>query len=507
MNEPRVSTARTASRFICRCGLVALVAALASVIAPVVPASTASARAASIEPVPTGVAAFVGMATDGPLDVPVLVSSFTEFKEIFGESGQGLPNPYLPPSAAAFFLNGGEQLWVVRVADDHDGTVIGVDGGWPGARTGLQAVRDIDEVSVVAAPGVTSFAVQSAMIDLCEELGDRMALLDPSSTDDVNAVLAQRAMLDAPMGDATFYFPWVEAAPMGTSMVLPPSAFAAGAFASVAPPVAPVGTIVSATDVSYRLTTQQTDVLTQAGINAIRYFTGPDVRIWGARTLSSDPEWKYVAIRRVGLFLLESIYEGTEWAVFEDNDETLWNELRAATEDFLFGLFQQGWFQGSSPSEAFFVRCDRTTMTQQDIDEGRTILTLGFAPVRPAEFLILQVVHERATSSVPTDLVRLPGGIVATPNPSHGEVVLRLEGQSSAQGVDTEPGRFRVFDAAGRQVRDLSTDGPSAGGPAITSGLEWDGRDAFGRRVPSGTYYVRFDAPYASYGAKLLMVR
>ncbi|MCB9464657.1 MAG: phage tail sheath subtilisin-like domain-containing protein [Candidatus Eisenbacteria bacterium] len=496
-----------------------------------------SAHAATIEPVPTGVAAFVGMATDGPMDTPVLVSDFTEFKEIFGDSGQGLSNPYLPPSAASFFLNGGEQLWVVRVADDQNDTVIGIDGGSPGSRSGLQTLRDVDEVSVVAAPGMTTAAVQSAMIALCEELGDRMAVLDSQSMDDVNAVLAQRAALDSPLGDGAIYFPWVKAAPSGETMVLPPSGFVAGAFARTAPPDAPVGTIVSASDVSYRLTAQQSDVLTQAGVNAIRYFSGPDVRIWGARTLSSDPEWKYVAIRRVGLFLLESIYEGTEWSIFEDNDETLWNELRAVTEDFLLGLFQQGWFQGSSPSDAYFVRCDRTTMTQQDIDEGRTILIFGIAPTRPAEFLILQIVHERAnSSSVPPHVAQVTDGIVAFPNPFQGRVTLRLVGGASASDPSStvslagNAGAFRVLDVNGRQVRRLSTNGSVAGfgsgfearsaagsaagfvtgsavGSGVVSGVEWDGRDDFGRSLPSGTYYIRFDGPHASYETKLLKLR
>ncbi|MCA9759103.1 MAG: phage tail sheath subtilisin-like domain-containing protein [Candidatus Eisenbacteria bacterium] len=493
------TVSRSAGRSIVATGLSLLALLLVAV----------SARAATIEPVPTGVAAFVGMATDGPLDTPVLVSNFTEFKGIFGDSGQGLSNPYLPPSAASFFLNGGERLWVVRVTDDQDATVIGIDGGSPGARTGLQTIRDVDEVSVVAVPGSTTSAVQSAMIALCEELGDRMAILDSASTDDMNAVLSQRAALDSPLGDAAIYFPWVKAAPTGESLVLPPSGFVAGAFARTAPPDAPVGTIVSASDVSYRLTAQQTDVLTQAGVNAIRYFSGPDVRIWGARTLSSDPEWKYVAIRRVGLFLLESIYEGTEWAVFEDNDETLWNELRAVTEDFLLGLFQQGWFQGSSPSDAFFVRCDRTSMTQQDIDEGRTILIFGIATTRPAEFLILQIVHERAnTSSLPADLSRRAGRIVATPNPSRGEVTLRLVGSLSAVdptlpvSSSADSGFLRILDATGREVRRWSTNGS---GPP--SGIAWNGRDDFGRSLPSGTYYVRFDGPHVSYGTKLLRVR
>ena len=226
-------------------------------------------------------------------------------------------------------------------------------------------------------------------------------------------------------------------------------------------------------------------------------------------TLSSDPEWKYVAIRRVGLFLLESIYEGTEWAVFEDNDETLWNELRAVTEDFLLGLFQQGWFQGSSPSDAFFVRCDRTSMTQQDIDEGRTILIFGIATTRPAEFLILQIVHERAnTSSLPADLSRRAGRIVATPNPSRGEVTLRLVGSLSAVdptlpvSSSADSGFLRILDATGREVRRWSTNGS---GPP--SGIAWNGRDDFGRSLPSGTYYVRFDGPHVSYGTKLLRVR
>jgi phage tail sheath protein FI len=114
-------------------------------------------------------------------------------------------------------------------------------------------------------------------------------------------------------------------------------------------------------------------------------------RVWGARTLSSDPEWKYVNVRRLALFIERSISEGLQWAAFEPNTETLWNIVRTSVEVFMRRLFQQGAFEATREDDAYFVRCDRTTMTQDDIDNGRLIVVIGFAPARPAEFVVVRV--------------------------------------------------------------------------------------------------------------------
>jgi hypothetical protein len=134
-------------------------------------------------------------------------------------------------------------------------------------------------------------------------------------------------------------------------------------------------------------------LLNPEGVNALRSFPGRGTLVWGARTLSSDPEWKYVNVRRLVIFLEHSIEKSTQWAVFEPNDERLWARVRGTVEAFLMSLWQSGALLGTKPEEAFFVQCDRSTMSQNDLDNGRLVCMLGIAPIRPAEFVILRITH------------------------------------------------------------------------------------------------------------------
>jgi len=133
------------------------------------------------------------------------------------------------------------------------------------------------------------------------------------------------------------------------------------------------------------------DVLNPEGINALRFFEGRGNRVWGARTMSSDPEWKYVNVRRLFIYIEHSIDKGTQWAVFEPNNQRLWANIRQTVEDFLLVLWRDGALLGDKPEDAYFVRCDRTTMTQNDLDNGRLICLIGIAPVKPAEFVIFRI--------------------------------------------------------------------------------------------------------------------
>ena len=140
----------------------------------------------------------------------------------------------------------------------------------------------------------------------------------------------------------------------------------------------------------------QQEVLNPLGINCLRFFEGRGFRIWGARTATSDPEWKYLNVRRYFAFLERSIELGTQWAVFENNGEELWENMRRTIEDFLFNEWRQNHLLGGSPNAAYFVRCDRTTMTQNDLDNGRMICLIGVAPLRPAEFVIFRIGQKTA---------------------------------------------------------------------------------------------------------------
>lgn len=464
-----------------------------AVLAPV-----AAALATPILPVETTTAGFVGMAAQGPLDQPVIINNYQEFIDNFGSSTEGLDNPYLAPSVAGFFANGGVRLAVVRVGAIDDNTVIGIDGGVPGSRTGLHALLDVDEVSTVAIPGVGTPAVQAAMIAHCENTGNRMAILDPESSDDLEAIQTQRAGLSTDMGYAALYFPWIQAAPAGTTLLLPPSGFVAGNHAAHEPPDSPVGVIVTATGVAYDLTSGEQDILNAQNINGIRDLAG--IRIWGARTLSNDIEWRYVAVRRMAIFIEESVRKGTEWCLSEPNDQTLWTVLRQDMEDFMNALYLAAWFQGAQQSEAYFVECGLSiTMTPLDILQGRTILKLGFAPTQPSEFVILQIVHQREDlSAVPGVALQLLELKAPAPNPFNPRTTLRFSLAVEA------PVSLHIFDAAGRLVRTLLNDQTLAAGDYQR---RWDGRDDGGRAVGSGVYLVRLQGNGEMQSRRMVLVR
>jgi phage tail sheath protein FI len=204
---------------------------------------------------------------------------------------------------------------------------------------------------------------------------------------------------------AALYHPWIEildpterpqqGAPP-RRLTLPPSGFVTGIYArtDILRGVfkAPANEIVRGlTKFEVNINKPRQDVLNPEGINALRFFEGRGNRVWGARTMTSDPEWKYVNVRRLFIYLEHSIDKGTQWAVFEPNNERLWANIRSTIEDFLLVQWKSGALMGSKPEEAFFVRCDRTTMTQNDLDNGRLICLIGVAPTYPAEFVIFRI--------------------------------------------------------------------------------------------------------------------
>lgn len=462
-------------------------------------ASSAGANPTPIVGVETTVAGFVGLADQGPLDEPVMVTSGGDFDRVFGGTDPDLSNPHLELSVKAFFQNAGARAWVVRVADASDASLVGQDGGSPATRTGLQTLLDVDEVSVVAIPGATSLPVHTALLDHAREAGDRMALLDPASQDDVGAVLAERALLPGDARDGALYFPWVQISLDGSTRLLPPSGFVAGVYSRTEAHRSPVGDVWGASGLSLILDDDQQNLLNPEGVNALREFPSLGIRVWGARTLSSDPEWRYVSVRRTALFLEESIHEGTLWALDEPNDATLWPQLEQQIQSFLYALFLDGWFQGASADDAFFVRVDRTTMTQQDIDEGRTIMMVGFAPLRPAEFVVLSIVQQRPDPTAATGPRPLSTRLLdASPNPFNPRTTLRFELQR-AGAVE-----LALFDLAGRRVRTLLM------GERLPEGrhaMVWDGRDDAGAEVASGVYRVRLRTGQGLHARAVTLVR
>jgi len=276
--------------------------------------------------------------------------------------------------------------------------------------TGLEALGEIDDIAIVAAPDASTLGsddeiilATSHLINHATQQRYRIAVLDGPPESSMNEIREFRGRFDSKY--AALYYPWVvtldptERTAQGAPpkrLYLPPSGFVAGIYArsDIERGVhkAPANEVVQGlTHFEMNINKPRQDVLNPEGINALRFFEGRGNRVWGARTISSDPEWKYVNVRRFFIFLEHSIDKATQWAVFEPNGERLWANIRRTVEDFLLVQWKNGALLGEKPEQAFFVRCDRTTMTQNDLDNGRLICLIGVAPVKPAEFVIFRI--------------------------------------------------------------------------------------------------------------------
>lgn len=289
----------------------------------------------------------------------------------------------------------------------NDSTYIGADADDPKDRTGLFSLMNVDEISIVACPGRTSPEMQGALISHCEDMLYRVAVLDgPPPPDDALAdVMAQRQQFDSKY--AALYYPWLTIDdPFPTNLnnvaqfAIPPSGHVIGIFARVdndkgvhkAPANEVVNGIIGLQRTLYK---PQQDILNPypVNINVIRDFRSNDrgIAVYGARIITSDTDWKYVNVRRLLIFIEHSLLLGLQWAVFEVNYEPLWARVRRSIVNFLTTVWRNGALEGETAEQAFFVKCDQTTMTQTDIDNGRLIAVIGVAPVKPAEYVIIRI--------------------------------------------------------------------------------------------------------------------
>lgn len=275
----------------------------------------------------------------------------------------------------------------------------------PGKRTGIQAFLENAQVSIMAVPGVTDSDVQLALVAHCENTKSRFAVLDiPLDKKKVGDVLDHRNMFDTSY--AALYHPWLEVFdPLARkSSYMPPSGAMVGIYARTdterGVQKAPANEVVrGCTGLSCPYNEGEQDILNPQGVNLIRSFTGRGIRVWGARTASSNPLWKYINVRRLFIFVEESLKANTNWVVFEPNSEALWGRVQRTIELFLSSMWRSGALAGTSPGEAFFVNIGRSTMTQDDIDNGRLICNIGIAPVKPAEFVIFRITQHTVESA------------------------------------------------------------------------------------------------------------
>jgi len=476
-----------------------------------------------IEGVGTAVAAFVGVAADGPFNEPTLVTNWSQYTSAFGDP---VPGSYLGQSVYGYLNNGGGACYVVRIGQDggppaaraeltsaadptlgayrisavEPGAVgneitvevvapeapedetfklvikrngseetfdklttkrgrqnvvtlvneqskfvrieevgkggaverkpasgtVRLTGGDPGApprlgaddyvgdvaeRSGFGGLEAVDPITMVAVPDLMAAyqagmidlegvqTVQTAMIDHCERMGDRIAILDAPPGLNAQQVLewrTEKTSYDSKF--AALYWPWVKVfdPSRGENVFTPPSALMAGIWGrnddTRGVHKAPANEIVrGAIAVETMITRAEHDLLNPKGINCIRVFPAGGLRVWGARTLSSDPAWRYLNVRRLFNFIEESILQGTQWVVFEPNDLDLWQRIRRTITAFLLRVWRDGALFGATPEEAFFVKCDSETNPPDMVDAGYVTCEIGIAPVKPAEFVVFRL--------------------------------------------------------------------------------------------------------------------
>jgi phage tail sheath protein FI len=372
-----------------------------------------------VQEVPSGVrsihgvnraqAAFVGWSTRGPVDEALVLRSWSDYEHEYGSLA---PQSLLGYAVKHFFMNGGTEALVARITGDDPAAAIEPDtpdfeAALHGADRGLDLLAATrDGFDVLSVPGETNPLEIQQLQQFCAN--HRAFLIVDSPPDADVATLSNGpdpALLGPDAANSALYFPWLFAPdPLqgGGPRSFPPSGFVAGVIARTdrqrgvwKAPAGTEATVMGVTGPVIPLDDAAIHALNPLAVNGIRSMPQRGTLVWGSRTLEGvdtrQSDWKYIPVRRTALFIEESIHRGIEWAVFEPNDEPLWMQLREAVEVFLDGLFREGAFQGEKASDAYFVRCDRETTTQADMNRGIVNVMVGFAPLKPAEFVVLKI--------------------------------------------------------------------------------------------------------------------
>lgn len=365
----------------------------------------------TVSGVATSVAAFVGRAKlrDAHLQDPAPVASFGEYERMFGGLDADSPLSF---SVRDFFLNGGGQALIVNVPGSGPGGALQQSDleGDAEDKTGIYALEKANLFNLLCIPppqsGVdVALNVWEKAADYCK-LRRAMLIIDPPA-----AWIDAREVLKPDSGamrfsgiageNAALYFPrLMQKNPLNGDALesFAPCGAVAGVIARTdsergvwKAPAGTDATLRNAPALSVSLTDRENGDLNAVGVNCLRSQASDGRIVWGARTLANEGDWKYLPVRRLALFIEESLYRGARWAVFEPNDEPLWAQLRMNLGSFMQYLFRQGAFQGGSPREAYFVKCDRETTTADDINRGIVNIVVGFAPLKPAEFVIIRL--------------------------------------------------------------------------------------------------------------------
>lgn len=371
-----------------------------------------TSKVMSIEAVSTSTTAFVGTTSRGPANKPITVTSQVGFERTFGPLSASFEMGYV---IRAFFANGGREAVIVRVK----GT-----GAFPRAtevigsvkkKTGLYALEKVQRFGLLCLPpvkpgGDTPWSVYRAALRYCKQRRALVIVDSPASWGAETSGGVNSTLTALTMGaeNAALYFPrLLQADPLQNGQ--PRLTVTCGAIAGVMARIdtihgvwkAPAGLEATLNDVlglQRLLKNAENDRLNPAGVNSLRNIDGWYL-VWGGLTLSTNSEWRYVSVSRLALFMEASIENGIAWASLEPNGEPLWAKLRVVTESFLQNLWREGALLGTTPNEAYFVKCDRSTMTQGNIEKGLIVMLVGFAPLKPAEFVLLQIQIKAAVSA------------------------------------------------------------------------------------------------------------
>jgi phage tail sheath protein FI len=352
----------------------------------------------------TGVPAFLGLSQSQKPNQPQQLTLWVQFEQIFG---QPLPNSYLAYAVRGFFENGGRLCYVVRLKDATKEALL----------EGLAALELLDDIDLVCAsdimrspPSTTDpqlvRAMQSEVLNHCIRLGDRFAILDSLPQASLEQVQQQKKGLTEQSYGA-LYYPWVRVGngPEESDNFVPPCGHIAGVYARsderVGVHKAPANEILEGVfGLEVSLTNAQQGQLNPEGINCLRAFPGRGIRVWGARTLSRDPEWIYINVRRLFLTVGRWIEINMADTVFEPNDPKLWAKIRRDLTIYFNGLFQKGALLGSSPADAFYVKCDEHTNPLEVRDAGMVVTEIGLAAAVPGEFIIVRIVRSASDITV-----------------------------------------------------------------------------------------------------------
>jgi len=295
-------------------------------------------------------------------------------------------------TSGSVMLSGGFDGSISKVTA---GTFIGEDNG-PGKRTGIQAFVENNSISMMAVPGITIPDVVVSLVGHCEIMKNRVAVLDmPEDMAKTKDLIEYRSMIDSTY--AAMYHPWIQIYDKAAKKTgfIPPSGAVMGVYARTdmnrGVHKAPANETIFCSGLKINYTKGEQDILNPEGINLIRQIPGQGIRVWGARTASSNSTFRYINVRRLFIYIEESIKANTNWVVFEPNDVTLWTRVNLTVSTFLDNLWRNGMLAGSTPSEGYFVEIGSNTMTKDDIMNGRLICNIGIAPIRPAEFVIFRV--------------------------------------------------------------------------------------------------------------------